>query len=98
VRVVTAATWGVSGSSRTELPYILDSSSHMGRFEDGSIIARWVLGQPIDPEGREPPIRPRVSLELDEPDSPRVHSVIMVLARLLEYVDGEVVPRLESFV
>jgi len=98
LRVISAATWSAGGSSLTELPFVLDSSLQMGPFKDGSVIARWVLREPINLEGRELPIRPTVSLELDDPDNPKVHSVIMVLGRLLEHIDGEVVPRLERFV
>lgn len=102
LRVVGAATWAAGGSPLTELPGIQHSSWKSGRFEVGDVIGRWVLAKDaaasVVPEHRSAPLEPSVSLELDEKELPSGHSAIMVLGRLLDYVDSEVVPRLEGFV
>lgn len=73
-----------------------------GPFEVGSVVARWRLdwetARFIEPEGRPAPLHPNVSLALEGKEGPLGHSGIMVLGRILEYVDDEVMPRLERFV
>ncbi len=101
LRVVSAATWGASGTSASELPGIVDSGLEFGPFRAGSVIARWVLSgeaaASVRLEERAAPLTPTVSLALDEEEAIGGYSAIMMLVRLLNYVDGEVMPKLERF-
>lgn len=101
LRVVSAATWGAGGTSASELPGIVDSGLEFGPFQAGSVIARWVLSEEatasVRLEERAAPLTPTVSLALDEEEAIGGYSAIMMLVRLLNYVDGEVIPELEHF-
>lgn len=101
LRVVGAATWSASGSDSTQLHGVRDASLEFGRFEVGSTVARWVLDREVaafvEPGNRPLPLEPYVSLTLDQEDV-YLGQLTLGLARILDYVDSDVVPRLKRFV
>ncbi len=93
LRVVGAASDSIGGSG-SALASPEESVVRFGPFEDGGLVARYVFAEP-NADYRVTGLG--VTLQLEDEANPRGWSVVLTLGRILDRLDGEIVPRFERF-